>query len=183
MWRCIPLMQGWNLKEHHSSLLQPKITNDSTNWCFEERTRSCVTTKFHSSNVCFQSIDWSWEELPELGVRVSSYNLGNGEVSLLSLWQAVYLGDRPETIGGNLQEAHGGDLSQDTTTSSPKFPVPALWCAVSKRSGDTISRCSEQGDPSTHGRRWNPATDNCGQSNYGKHSMQFQWFGPDPWGN
>ena len=57
---------------------------------------------------------------------MSSYNLGNGEVSLLSLQQAVYLGDRPKTIGGNLQEAHGGDLSQDTMTSSPKFPIPAL---------------------------------------------------------
>ena len=98
-------------------------------------------------------------------------------------WQAVYLGEGPETIGGNLQEAHGGDLSQDMTTSSPKFPVPALWCAVLKRSGDTISQCSEQGDPSTHRRRWNPATDNCGQPNYGEHSTQFQWFGPDPWEN
>ena len=57
---------------------------------------------------------------------MSSYNIGNGEISLLSLWQAVYLGDGPETIGGNLQEAHGGDLSQDTVPSSPKFPIPAL---------------------------------------------------------
>ena len=38
--------------------------------CFKERTRSHVTTKFHSSSVHFQSIDWSWEKLPELGVRV-----------------------------------------------------------------------------------------------------------------
>ena len=45
--------------------------------------------------------------------------MGNGEVSLLSVWQA-------KTIGGNLQESHGGDLSQDTMTSSLKFPVLAL---------------------------------------------------------
>ena len=57
---------------------------------------------------------------------MSSYNLGNGEVSLLPLWQTVYLGDRPETIGGYLQEAHGGNLSQDTTSHSKKLSVPTL---------------------------------------------------------
>ena len=111
LWDCLSSMQGGNFQEHHPSLLQPQVTYNSTDRCIEERTWSCVTTKFYSGNVCLKSIDWKWEELSELGVRVSCNNLGNGKVPLLPVWQAVHIGDWPETIGGDLQEAHGGNLS------------------------------------------------------------------------
>ena len=48
---------------------------------------SSTTTKLYSSNVCIQSIDWKWEELPELGERLSCNHLGNGKVPLFSLWK------------------------------------------------------------------------------------------------
>ena len=35
-------------------------------------------------------LDWSREELPKPGEGMLSDNLGDGEISLLSLWQAVY---------------------------------------------------------------------------------------------
>ena len=37
-----------------------------------------------------RGLDWSREELPKLGEGMLSNDLGNGEISLLSLWQTVH---------------------------------------------------------------------------------------------
>ena len=47
--------------------------------------------------------------------------------------------------------------------SSKKFSIPAFWHQVLERCGNSTCRCSEQGDPSTYGRRWNSAAHNCSQ--------------------
>ena len=53
---------------------------------------------------------------------VSCDNMGNGKVPLLPVWQAVHIGDQPETIGGNLQEALGGDLFRIQCLVVRSFP-------------------------------------------------------------
>ena len=45
----------------------------------------------NSNQSCLhQGLDWSREELPKLGEGMLSNDLGNGEISLLSLCQTVY---------------------------------------------------------------------------------------------
>ena len=44
-----------------------------------------------TSHVCIKGLDWSIEELPKLGEGMLSNDLGNGEISLLSLWQTLYI--------------------------------------------------------------------------------------------
>ena len=60
------------------------------NRCFQERTWSSDLTKLQTSHVCIESLDWSREELPKFGEGMLSNDPGNGEISLLSLWQTVY---------------------------------------------------------------------------------------------
>ena len=67
--------------------------------------------------------------------------------------------------------------------SSKKFSIPAFQCQVLERCGISTCGCPEQDNPSTCRRRWNSATHNCSQPSNGEHSMQFQRFGPDRWGN
>ena len=68
----------------------PKSETTLQNRCFQEGTWSSDTTKLQTSHVCITGLDWSREELPKLGEGMLSNDLGNGEISLLSLWQAVY---------------------------------------------------------------------------------------------
>ena len=46
-----------------------------------------------------------------LGEGMLSNNLGNGEISSLSLWQAVYTQDRPEASSLHIQETYGRDFT------------------------------------------------------------------------
>ena len=43
-----------------------------------------------TSHVCIKGLDWSREKLSKPGEGMLSNNLGNGEISLLSLWQTFY---------------------------------------------------------------------------------------------
>ena len=49
-----------------------------------------IPTELKTSHVCIEGLDWSREELQKLGEGMLSNNLGNGEISLLSLWQTIY---------------------------------------------------------------------------------------------
>ena len=101
-------------------------------------------------------------------------HLGNGKVPLLPVWKEIYLGDRSEATSIDLQEAYGGNLSKNSEVSSEKLSIPALPCQVQERCGNSIGRCSQQGDTSTHGRRWNKPAHNCNEPGYSKYSVQFQ---------
>ena len=57
---------------------------------------------------------------------MSCNHLGNGKVPLFSLWERIYSGNRPETTCVNLQEAHGGNFSQDPEIGGKKFSIPAF---------------------------------------------------------
>ena len=52
-------------------------------WCSD-------STGLETSHVCIEGLDWSREKLSKLGERMLSNDLGNGEISLLSLWQTLY---------------------------------------------------------------------------------------------
>ena len=52
-----------------------------------------ISTRLQTSHVCIMGLDWSREELPKPGEGMLSNDLGDGEISLLSLWQAVYTQD------------------------------------------------------------------------------------------
>ena len=86
-----------NIQECHTSIFQSWETYHSANRCFQKRTWSSYSTRFQASHVCVKGIDWGWEELPKPGEGVLSDDLGDGEISLLSLWQTVYSWDQPET--------------------------------------------------------------------------------------
>ena len=62
--------------------------------------------------------------------RVSCKHLGNGKVPLFHLWERIYSGDRPETPCVNLQEAHGGNFSQDPEIGGKKFSITAFQCQI-----------------------------------------------------
>ena len=143
LWDCLSTLQGGNFQEHHSTILQPQVSDHSTERCIKKRTWSSTTTKLYSGNVCIQSIDWKWEELSELGERVSCNHLGNGMFHYFLYGKEFYSGDRPEATCVNLQEAHGGNFSQHPEIGGKKFSIPAFQCEVQEMSGNSTGRCSE----------------------------------------
>ena len=68
----------------------PKRCNHSANQCLQKRTWSSDSTRLQTSHVCIMGLDWSGEELTKPGEGVLSDDLGDGEISLPSQWQAVY---------------------------------------------------------------------------------------------
>ena len=130
----------------------------------------------NSTLVMFASraLTGSEKNYQNLRERMPSNHLGNGKVPLLPIWKGIYIGDRSEATSINLQEAYGGNLSKNSEVSSEKLSIPALPCQVQERCGNSIGRCSQQGHPSTHGRRWNKPAHNCSQPGYSEYSMQFQ---------
>ena len=55
-----------------------------------------------------------------------SNNLGDGEIPLLFIWKRVHFGDRSETIGLNIWEAHGGGFPKDPEIDCVKLSIPAI---------------------------------------------------------
>ena len=49
-----------------------------------------ISTGLKTSHVCIEGLDWSREKLSKPGEGMLSNDLGNGEISLLSLWQTLY---------------------------------------------------------------------------------------------
>ena len=78
------------ISKNVTPIFQSKKCNHSANQCLQKGTWSSYTTRLQTSHVCIMGLDWSREELPKLGEGMLSNDLGNGEISLLSLWQAVY---------------------------------------------------------------------------------------------
>ena len=60
-----------------------------------------------------RALTGSEEELPKLGKRVFSNNLGHGKIPLLSVWEGIHTRNRPEASSFHLQEAHGGNFPKD----------------------------------------------------------------------
>ena len=77
-------------------------------------------------------------------MRVFGYNMGHGNVPLLSLWKGIYFGDRPNATSINLQETYGGNFSKNPEVSSEKLPISTFQCEVQERSeiplADALSR-------------------------------------------
>ena len=171
-----------NFQKCHSSILQPKEWHYIANWCLQERTWSSDLTELKTSHVCIEGLDWSREELPKLGEGMLSNDMGNGEISLLSLWQAVYTQDWPEASSLPYIRKHMGEILPSIQRLVVRsFPYQPFNVQYRRGKEIPLADMHEQSDSNTSGRRWNSAS-NCGcESHHLQHSYEFQWNWPDPW--
>ena len=53
----------------------------------------------------------------------------------------------PETPSLHIQKTYGGDFAKDTKIDCEELPIPAIWCSVQDRHGNSTGRCIERSHP------------------------------------